>query len=282
MAKLPQLDHTVINARYDMDRAAEIFGSLGFSLTARGYHSMGSINHLMMFGTDYLELIGLPPGMENPLPHVAEAPLGINGLVFKTTDVDADYARLQALGLAGDPPRVFSRPLKLPEGEFPVRFKTVQVKPGVFPGGRVYFCEHGTPELVWRPEWQNHRNGVRAIREFVVVSPAFEREAEQFANLLESDVSGDSSGVAVALSGARITLLPPASYGERYGDLASPMAGRDSIFGALVFQTDSLDTVRAIMGKTAAPIGVVDEKERVVVREPTFNCVLEFSESFAG
>ena len=62
MAEVAQLDHTVINVQFDMDRAEGLFRDLGFTLTPRGYHSLGSINHLMMFGTDYLELIGLPPG----------------------------------------------------------------------------------------------------------------------------------------------------------------------------------------------------------------------------
>ena len=56
------LDHVVINARDDMDRAADIYRRLGFTLTERGYHSLGSMNHLAMFGTDYLELIAVPKG----------------------------------------------------------------------------------------------------------------------------------------------------------------------------------------------------------------------------
>src|SRR5438128_1659624 len=39
------LDHVVINARDDMDRAADIYRRLGFTLTERGYHSLGSTNH---------------------------------------------------------------------------------------------------------------------------------------------------------------------------------------------------------------------------------------------
>ena len=60
MDRLPQLDHAVINVQYQMDQAEGSFKDLGFHLTDRGYHSLGSINHLMMFTTDYIELIGLP------------------------------------------------------------------------------------------------------------------------------------------------------------------------------------------------------------------------------
>lgn len=276
MAELERLDHTVINVGFEMDRAEGLFGELGFSLTARGYHSLGSINHLMVFATDYLELIGLPPGAENLRPDIANSPAGIDGLVFKTRDVDATFAHFQALDMAGDPPKAFTRPVKLPEGEVDASFRTVHVGSGVFPGERVYFCEHLTPELVWRPEWQAHANGARGMAEFVVVSEAFERQAEDFARLLRSDVGGDANGASVAFQDGQISLLPPAAYGERYGDLASPMDGRQSIFGAIVLRSGDLDAVRRVVASMAAPVPVIDEVARVVLREPTFNAVLEF------
>ena len=276
MAEQARLDHTVINVQFDMDRAQGLFGGLGFSLTERGYHSLGSINHLMMFTTDYLELIGLPPGMENPRADVAEAPLGINGLVFKTSDVDETFSHLQSLDMAGDPPKAFTRPVKLPEGEADAAFRTVAVRPGIFPGGRVYYCEHGTPELVWRPEWQSHGNGALAMPEFVIASTDHEREAEDFARLLHSTVDGAGDSLGVAFAGGQISVMTPDAYGARYGDLASPMAGRPSIFGALVFRTDSLDKIRGSVAGMANPVPMIDEADRVVVRQPNFDSVLEF------
>jgi len=276
--EMPVLDHAVINARFDMDRAEAVYGDLGFSLTERGYHSLGSVNHLMMFGDNYLELIGLPSGVDHYRPQIAEAPLGINGLVFKTSDVDSVYSRLRELGMDGDPPNAFTRPVTLPEGEFPASFRTVAVRPDVFPGGRVYFCEHGTPNLVWRPEWQIHENGVEAIREFVVVSEQFRDEAENFAKLLHTDVEGDREALGIPLSGSRIALLSPESYRARYAELASPMAGRPSMFGAVVLQTDDLGTVRKVIGQATSPVTVLDQPDRVVLHDTTFDSVLEFIE----
>ena len=74
------LDHVVINARDDMDRAADIYRRLGFTLTERGYHSLGSINHLAMFGTDYLELIAVPKGATTGRMDLLTFPFGLNGL----------------------------------------------------------------------------------------------------------------------------------------------------------------------------------------------------------
>ena len=88
------LDHVVINARDDMDRAADIYTRLGFSLTERGYHSLGSINHLAMFGTDYLELIAVPKGATSGRLDLLTFPFGLNGLVFGSEDSAITYGEL--------------------------------------------------------------------------------------------------------------------------------------------------------------------------------------------
>ena len=58
----PVLDHIVIDVRDRIDEAAERFTALGFRLTPRGHPTLGSSNHLAMFATDYLELLGFGAG----------------------------------------------------------------------------------------------------------------------------------------------------------------------------------------------------------------------------
>lgn len=276
MAALERLDHAVFNVGVEMDRAEPAFRRLGFTLTARGHHSLGSINHLMMFETDYLELIGLPPGRAHDRPDISGAPIGLNGLVFKTADVDATYAHFQALGMAGDPPKAFTRPVRLADGERTASFRTVHVRADVFPGGRVYFCEHATPELVWRPEWQEHANGARAVAEFVVVSTAAEAQAAAFARLLNTEVAGAREAAAIAYQGGRVSVLSPEAYRARYGALALAMDGRETIFGAVVLRTGGLDAVRGVLAGLDPPLAAIDETARVALREPGFASLIEF------
>ncbi len=279
MSNALELDHTVINVRFAMDRAAPMFESLGFSLTPRGYHSLGSINHLMMFGTDYFELIGLPVGTDTERPDISEAPEGINGLVFKTADVDQTFAQLKALDMDGAPPHAFSRPVKLADGEVPAKFRTVTVRPGSFPGGRVYFCEHGTPELVWRPEWQSHRNQVTAMSDFVVASTTPGMEAERLSQVTSGQLNRVAEGhFEIALAKSRLSVLSVDRYGERFGALASALADRPSIFGALTFTTASLSELRAIAQALPASMPSLIEDHRVVIRVSDFDSVLEFVE----
>ncbi len=107
------LDHVVINTLFDMDRAATLMSQLGFTLTPRGFHSLGSINHLMVFEGHYLELIGLPLKTEVLRREVLESPLGLNGLVFQAPDIDACISQLRESGLTMLEPQSFSRPVTI-------------------------------------------------------------------------------------------------------------------------------------------------------------------------
>ena len=255
-AKIMQLDHVVINVRADMDAAEIEFGNLGFTITPRGFHTLGSINHLMIFETDYLELIGVPEGGETKRADLLTAPLGINGLVFKSEDVDLTFKKLKELGMDGEPPRSFSRPVEIDGTMVDAKFRTVSVRPDVFPEGRVYFCEHGTPELVWRKEWQSHKNKITAVAEMVVVTTTVTETAKNYADLVGSEVEMLTNGVgAVATADILITVCSPAQYRDRYGESASDLGNRSSMFGALVFTSRETSSV---------------------VRLPVYDSVLEF------
>jgi len=54
----PVIDHVVVDVRDRIDEAMHCFASLGFLLTPRGRHTLGSVNHLAMFESGYLELLG--------------------------------------------------------------------------------------------------------------------------------------------------------------------------------------------------------------------------------
>src|SRR5256885_10768625 len=53
------IDHAVIAVR-DLDAAATAFTALGFTLTPRGRHSIGSQNHCIMLGPTSLEPLEAP------------------------------------------------------------------------------------------------------------------------------------------------------------------------------------------------------------------------------
>ncbi len=274
-----RLDHIVINARFGMDRAEDIFTRLGFTLTPRGHHTLGSINHLMMFATDYLELLGIAEADAAKRPEVANAPAGLNGLVFKTGDVDKAFARLDALGMAGDPPKSFSRPVTLSGGAtHEARFRTVTARADSFPAGRLYFCEHLTPELLWRDEWQSHPNGVGGFCELVIVVAGGERdEAARLADLLEvTPARSQDAGWTVSLTGGfPITVLTREAYDARFGDLARAGEEREAFLGALALRCGNADTVRKF-ARDAALRHAETNGGRLTVAVDAFDTLLLF------
>lgn len=233
------IDHVVINTRYELDAAADQFAAQGLGLTDQGHHSLGSINHLAMFSADYLELIGLPaPVGGEPVQRagVSDAPSGINGLVFKTDDADQTFSHLADVNMQGDRPNAFSRPVLADGKQQQARFRTVHVRRNLFAAGRLYFCQHLTPELVWQPQWQQHANGATRIAEVVLVSASPEATAATLSALINRPVQRGDGIVQLALDGALLSIDSPSRFADRYGPLAMNKSARPEFFGALVVQ----------------------------------------------
>lgn len=272
----PVLDHVVIDVRDRMEEAAHTFRALGFTLTPRGHHTLGSMNHLMMFATDYLELLGF--GAEGASrPELAPFPIGLNGLVFKTGDADAVHAHAQRAGLPILPVQSFSRPLELEGLRHDARFRTTRLDPEKIAMGRVYFCEHLTPELVWRPEWQSHPNGARAISRVVVATGEPRRSAALFEALFGPESVAETLGRCVFDAGAvRVELATPASVAGEFGEAAAEPAGRAEYLAAVELKTSSLAQTAELL---AAVADVHGEAARIVVpARAAFNAVLAFTE----
>jgi len=228
---LPRLvfDHLVINARHRLDAAEACYRRLGFTLTPRGYHTLGSINHLAIFSTDYLELVGIGTHVPQPRIELLRYPEGLNGIVFATDDAVGLYEMLAARGAPVDPPVDFSRPVELADGPHEARFRTVSVKAEAAPYGRIYFCQHFTPELVWRKEWQHHANGATGFARAVLLATDPNKSAQLYRQLFgEAAVKPVAQGFSLDAGDASFDILR-----EAWGVTAQ---GEDRLLG-LSFRT---------------------------------------------
>ena len=271
----PVLDHAVIDVRDRMDDAARDFTALGFTLTPRGFHTLGSMNHLMMFGSEYLELLGFGNGGATR-PELAPFPIGLNGLVFKTESADAVHAHAAGAGLPILPVQSFSRPVDIDGERSHARFRTTRLDPGTIAMGRVYFCEHLTPELVWRPEWQSHANGAQAIARVIVTTAAPRQTASLFAALFGPDSVAESDGACfIGAGAARVELATPAAIAAEFGAAAADPVGRVEYLAAIELRTLGLArTAERLRGVE----GVRIEEERIVVpARAAFNATLVFT-----
>jgi catechol 2,3-dioxygenase-like lactoylglutathione lyase family enzyme len=268
----PVIDHVVIDVRDRMDEAMQRFAALGFRLTPRGRHTLGSINHLAMFATDYLELLGF--GADGGArPELTPFPVGLNGLVFKTGDAMAVHEHAAAAGLPILPAQSFSRPVAIDDATRDARFRTTRLDPAKVAMGRVYFCEHQTPELVWRPEWQAHPNGATAIARVVIATADPRRSAGLFRDLFGADAVADRNGRQVVTAGmARVELSPPDAVRAELGDAAADPAGRAEHMAALEIRVRSL--VSAAERLRAVPAVRVENERLVVPAAAAFNTAI--------
>lgn len=237
----PVLDHVVIDVREHMDAAAETFGRLGFDLTPRGKHSLGSINHLAIFADNYLELLGYEPGAASARPELLAYPRGMNGLVFRSEDAAGLYSALSAAGQPAQNPQAFTRPLELSDGtRSEASFRVVRLMADAIPGLRAYFCHHLTPELVWRDEWRTHPNGANAIDRLVLAADPVAGAASVLERIFGPRLQwrgGDQA--TLPLRNARIEFVTPAALRESYGSAAPDPAGRANYLAVLTLKTAS-------------------------------------------
>ncbi|HEY1433004.1 MAG TPA: VOC family protein [Stellaceae bacterium] len=272
----PVLDHVVIDVRDQIEEAVRCFSALGFLLTPRGHHTLGSVNHLAMFATDYLELLGFGENGATRL-EIARFAAGLNGLVFKTTDAEAVHRQAEAAGLPVLPVQAFSRPVALSGATQDARFRTTRLDPDKITIGRVYFCEHLTPELVWRPEWQAHPNDACAIARVVVATADPQATAALFRDLFGADCVSERDGRQVMAAGsAEVELVPPNVVAAEFGEAAAEPAGRAEYMAALGVRVRSL---REAAQRLRAVPDVRTEPQRLVVpAAAAFNTTIVFSE----
>lgn len=218
------VDHVVVAVR-GLDAAAKTWTKLGFTLSPRGLHSapMGTANYTIMFGEDYLELIGVVADTDQNKPtraFLAERE-GIERTAFTARDAAAGVAELKARGLDAIGPVSFGRPVDLPgggstEAKFSVFRWPLDQRPA---GMRIFACQHHTRDAVWIPAIQKHRNGVTRIARIELLSPDPKAAAEHMAQLTDQPATQDADGSYKVPSGstrAEFVFLDKTVLAKRY------------------------------------------------------------------
>ena len=242
------IDHAIVCVN-DLDEAKDTFERMGFTLTPRGYHSLGSENHLAMFGNDYLELFALPR------PHPAFAYFseflvsgdGLAAVALKTGDADAAHRALRAAGIAAEPPLDLARPVQVGGAEREARFRLVRLPLSASPGGWMFLCQHDTPELVWLPELQSHANGATGLAAVAVLCADVDETAGVHARLFGREPAEIAEGLRVDTGGpASMAFVTERTLSKRLPGVwitAKP----DPVMAALFIHVASRDDAEATL-----------------------------------
>lgn len=275
---VPALDHVVVNARDRLDDAAACYRRLGFHLTPLGRHTLGSINHLAVFGTDYLELVGVEPGAQTVRGEILRFPDGLNGLVFATEAPDDVYATLKARGLRIGAPAEFSRPVTYSGGSGEVRFRVTRLEPEAVSYGRVYFCQHLTRPLVWRDEWRRHPNGALGVARTVICAVDPDATADLYRRMFGADaVRAVAGGFRLAMGLGHVDILSSRALADAFGPAAPDPQGRSDYMAALTFRTFSLEQAGRALQEGGAKFARAGAA-LVVPANEAFGATLEFVE----
>jgi catechol 2,3-dioxygenase-like lactoylglutathione lyase family enzyme len=251
------LDHVVVAVR-NLDAAEAAWKRLGFTVSPRGIHSahLGSGNHTIVFGEDYVELLGILQETENNQPTVAflKEREGVERLAFTTDNAAAGVAELVARGLEGAGPLSFSRPVRLPNGG------TSEAKFNIFtwpldeaPAGlRIFACQHLTRDAVWIPELQTHANGAQRLVRVEIVARAPRDAAAQLSRLIDQPIEPVADGFRIASGDGRAVFefYDAAAFARRYPDAVRNSTVRDGAV-AIVIATDDLTKARRPPGAVA-------------------------------
>lgn len=270
------IDHVVVNVREHMAAAADLYRRLGFALTPEGRHTLGSINHLAMFGPDYMELLGVPPGNSERMD-VMIWPAGLNGIAFATDDADAVHAALAAAGAPVLPPLGFSRPVALPDGPRDAAFRVVRMAPEACPAGRLFFCQHLSRAVVWRDGWRRHPNGVLGVASVVIAAAEPGTLGGLFRRMFGDDaVVGVAGGMRLLAGLSSIDVVTPAEVARRYGAAAPAPDGRAAEMVALLLRTAGTDRAAAALQAGGIAFAQPAAGRLVVPAAAAMGAVLEF------
>lgn len=210
------IDHVVITVR-DLDSTQDTFARMGFTLTPRGHHTLGSQNHCVIFGQDYVELLMVPqrlPGREYYYDF-ARIGDGLAAVALKTDNARGAYGELAAAAFAPSEPVDFSRPVELPEGTRNAAFRITQLGQEQTPGGQVFLCQHFTRDAVWRPEYQTHANTATGLAALAILSNDVAATAAAYARLFDIKAVTIAEGMLVNTGDTPIAVVGEAALARR-------------------------------------------------------------------
>ncbi|MCP3459127.1 VOC family protein [Bradyrhizobium sp. CCGUVB23] len=257
------IDHAVVMVK-DLDKAAENYKRLGFTVSPRGTHSahMGSGNYTIMFDPDYMELLGVLAPTEQNAP--ARAFLekhgeGIERIAFTAVDSTAGAEEIRAHGFPPVGPVDFERPVTLPNGTVSAaKFRVFHWPVAEAPGGvRIFACQHKTRETVWIPELMTHANGAKRLKQVLIASPEPAKDAAHLSRLIDREAKAEADGAVTVPSGgdrADFVFLTLDQLGKRYPGVS--LAGLAERGGAaLVLASGDLLATEKALGAAATRSG---------------------------
>jgi catechol 2,3-dioxygenase-like lactoylglutathione lyase family enzyme len=246
------LDHVVHVVR-DLAAATAIYERLGFQVGAENVHPWGTKNRLVQLPRFYIELLSIPESVKlSPQPprsysfgafnreFLQACGEGLSSLALQSADPKAEEAEFDKADFGGFDVVDFARKGKRPDGsETEVAFSLAFAQDPASPHAGFFTCLQKTPERIWFPELQRHRNGAKGISAavFVADNPTDHHIfLEAFSGA--RDVRATSLGLRIETPQGEILIYDPRAFIDAFG--STPPEEEGLRLAALVFRVADL------------------------------------------
>ena len=214
------IDHVVVAVR-DLDRAAELYGLLGFQVGARNRHPWGTDNRIIQFRSSFIELITISDNAKQMVPHqqrhfsfgafvrdfLARRD-GLAMLALSSADAASDAALFAKRGISEYEPFSFQREARRPDGATTrVGFTLAFAQDQSASEAGFFVCQQHYPENFWDRSFQQHLN-LAADISAVTLTAADPKRHEEFLTRFSgaSPRSWAGAGIRFDLEGGRIEI----------------------------------------------------------------------------
>ena len=273
------LDHVVVMVD-GIDAAEAAYRRLGFQVQPRGFHKkLGTANHLMIFDTDYFEILGIVEDTEFNAERREwlKGGGGLANVALATDGADISFDAFKAAGLNPDAPLFFDRAVEVAGKMEYAKFRTIRIPKTSMPVVGFFVCEHQTPQYVYRPEWACHPNGARGILGVTVISEQPTKWAPELEKYFgKGSARREGNGLVVDTGTQPIRYLTRADYMARYPGVTPVRAGDHPAL--LSVMVESLAACEALLEKNGVIVLKPDASRLVVPPSEAAHLTLEFAE----
>ncbi len=273
------VDHVVVMVD-GIDAAEAAYRRLGFQVQPRGFHrKLGTANHLMIFDTDYFEILGI---VEDTTFNAERREWlkdggGLANVALATDGADIAFDAFRAAGLEPDAPLFFDRAVDVAGRVELAKFRTVRIPKTNMPVVGFFVCEHQTPQFVYRPEWAKHPNGARGILGITVIAEQPMKWAGELEKYFgKGSTRRDGDGLVADTGTQPVRYLTRADYMVRYPGVTPVRAGDHPAL--LSLRVESLAVCKALLKKNGVTVLEPDAGRLIVPPGEAAHLTLEFAE----
>jgi hypothetical protein len=244
------IDHAVV-AVADVEAERARFLRLGFVTSPRRrFVDWGTANYGVMFGDDFIELLGIVDATAFLTPGLVDFLAGGEGAMAVTmhsSDVTAAHRDLEAGGFAPTPLGEVTINCEAAEGVLLQQFRWLRVGEAATPDMYLMLVQPLTPENMRRPAWLDHPNTAQGIRSMTMVSADPGALIAPYERLFGAPARDTEGGFEISTGRGDFRFVTADGLRDCYGDLARGVAHPAPAIAALTLTARDLGRVAACL-----------------------------------